>query len=150
MLVSGSDMEEPVSDMVRGILDGHVVLDRGIAERGRFPAIDLRRSVSRSAPAAWSEAEAGLVATARRLVASYEESAPMIQAGLYQAGTDPALDDAVRLWPALDNFIGTNMRGRNDLESFAMLEQILTGEPEPGDSGAVSDTPVSHPRDLQP
>lgn len=147
VLVSGSDMEEPVSDMVRGILDGHVVLDRGIAERGRFPAIDLRRSVSRSAPAAWSEAEAELVATARRLVALYEESAPMIQAGLYQAGADPALDEAVRLWPALDNFIGTNMRGRNDLESFAMLEQILTGAAEPDQPGAVSDTLVSHPRD---
>ena len=54
MLVAGSDMEEPIADITRGVLDGHVVLDRGIAERGRFPAIDLLRSVSRSLPAAAS------------------------------------------------------------------------------------------------
>lgn len=128
VLVSGSDMEEPVADMVRGILDGHVVLDRAIAERGRFPAINLRRSVSRSAPAAWSEEEGELVSAARKLVAAYEESAPMIQAGLYQAGADPLLDEAVRLWPALDQFTGTNMRGRSDHDSFALLQQILAGE----------------------
>ena len=119
-------MEEPVTDMVRGILDGHVVLDREIAERGRFPAINLRRSVSRSAPAAWSDEEAELVAAARRLVAAYEESAPMIQAGLYQSGADPLLDEAVRLWPALDQFTGTNMLGKSDLDSFAVLKGILT------------------------
>ena len=145
MLVSGSDMEEPVSDMVRGILDGHVVLDRAIAERGRFPAIDLRRSVSRSAPAAWSGTEAELVASARRLVALYEESAPMIQAGLYQAGSDPALDEAVRLWPALDAFIGSNMRGHSDQDSFAKLEQILSGDVHSGQAHGVSDTPASRP-----
>ena len=128
VLVSGSDMEEPVADMVRGILDGHVVLDREIAERGRFPAINLRRSVSRSAPAAWSEDEAELVSAARRLVAAYEESAPMIQAGLYQPGADPLLDEAVRLWPALDQFTGTNMLGKSDLDSFAVLKEILTSE----------------------
>ena len=128
VLVSGSDMEEPVADMVRGILDGHVVLDRAIAERGRFPAINLRRSVSRSAPAAWSDEEAELVSAARKLVAAYEESAPMIQAGLYQSGADPMLDEAVRLWPALDQFTGTNMRGHSDLDSFALLQQILSGE----------------------
>lgn len=145
VLVSGSDMEEPISDMVRGILDGHVVLDRSIAERGRFPAIDLRRSVSRSAPAAWSGAEAELVASARRLVALYEESAPMIQAGLYQAGSDPALDEAVRLWPALDTFIGSNMLGKSDQESFAMLEQILSGNPPSTQADQISDRPASHP-----
>ena len=150
VLVSGSDMEEPVSDMVRGILDGHVVLDRNIAERGRFPAIDLRRSVSRSAPAAWSNAEADLVASARRLVALYEESAPMIQAGLYQSGADPALDEAVRLWPALDGFTGTNMRGKSDFDSFAMLERVLTGGPAPGAPDRVSDTPASRPPGRRP
>lgn len=61
VLVAGSDMEEPVADMVRGVLDGHVILDRAIAERGRFPAIDLRRSVSRSAPMAWNAEEEALV-----------------------------------------------------------------------------------------
>jgi flagellum-specific ATP synthase len=125
VLVSGSDMDEPVADMVRGILDGHVVLDRAIAERGRFPAIDLRRSVSRSAPMAWSEREAALVARARALIARYEEAEPMIQAGLYTRGTDPAIDEAIALWPALDRFVGTSAEGESDLQSFARLSEIL-------------------------
>ncbi|MEM9059769.1 MAG: FliI/YscN family ATPase [Pseudomonadota bacterium] len=128
VLVSGSDMEEPIADMVRGILDGHVVLDRAIAERGRFPAIDVRRSVSRSAPAAWSPEEELLVAHARQAIALYEEAAPMIQAGLYQSGADPALDEAVKLWPALDQFTGTRTVGQDDMASFEMLRKILTAD----------------------
>ena len=138
VLVSGSDMDEPVADMVRGTLDGHVVLDRAIAERGRFPAIDLRRSVSRSAPMAWSEREAALVARARGLIARYEEALPMIQAGLYSLGTDPEIDEAIALWPALDRFVGTSAEGQSDLESFARLSEILDSggtAPEPGGEG---------------
>lgn len=124
VLVAGSDMEEPVADMVRGTLDGHVLLDREIAERGRFPAIDVRRSVSRSAPGAWTKDEEALVTTARRLLAAYEEAAPMIQAGLYAPGADPALDAAVLLWPKLDEFIGAHT---TDAEQppFAQLADIL-------------------------
>ncbi|MEO1493682.1 MAG: hypothetical protein AAFV19_16120 [Pseudomonadota bacterium] len=125
VLVAGSDMDEPVADMVRGVLDGHVVLDRAIAERGRFPAIDLRRSVSRSAPAAWSDAEQAVAAEARRLLAAYEDAAPMIQAGLYAPGADPLLDRAVEHWSALDDFIGSKSAERTDRESFAALAEIL-------------------------
>ena len=138
VLVSGSDMDEPVADMVRGTLDGHLVLDRAIAERGRFPAIDLRRSVSRSAPMAWSEREAALVARARGLIARYEEALPMIQAGLYSLGTDPEIDEAIALWPALDRFVGTSAEGQSDLESFARLSAILDSggtAPEPAGEG---------------
>jgi len=132
VLVAGSDMDEPVADMVRGVLDGHVVLDRTIAERGRFPAIDLRRSVSRSAPAAWSEDEAALVSRARQLIAAREEAAPMLQAGLYAPGNDPVLDEAVRLWPDLDAFVGQTTRGRTDTENFARLAEILASPPAAG------------------
>lgn len=125
VLVAGSDMDEPVADMVRGILDGHVILDREIAERGRFPAIDLRRSVSRSAPDAWTAEEGALVTHARRLIAAYEEAAPMIQAGLYAPGADPLLDEAVERWRALDGFVGTNTRRQSDQESFAALAALL-------------------------
>ncbi|MCH8168657.1 MAG: FliI/YscN family ATPase [Proteobacteria bacterium] len=138
VLVSGSDMDEPVADMVRGTLDGHLVLDRAIAERGRFPAIDLRRSVSRSAPMAWSEREAALVARARALIARYEEAEPMIQAGLYTLGTTPEIDEAIALWPALDRFVGTSAEGQSDLESFARLSAILDSggtAPEPAGEG---------------
>ena len=125
VLVAGSDMDEPVADMVRGVLDGHVVLDRGIAERGRFPAIDVRRSVSRSAPDAWDGDEEGLVTLARRLIAAYEEAAPMIQAGLYVAGADPVLDEAVARWQILDDFIGTVSRDRDSLDNFQELANLL-------------------------
>lgn len=125
VLVAGSDMDEPVADMVRGVLDGHVVLDRAIAERGRFPAINVRRSVSRSAPEAWAEGEEPLVTHARRLIAAYEEAAPMIQAGLYAPGADPVLDEAVERWAALDQFAGTVTRGQTAEDSFTALRALL-------------------------
>ena len=106
VLVAASDMDEPVADILRGVLDGHVVLDRTIAERGRYPAIDLLRSVSRSLPEAASAEENALIAQARRLLGAYDRSEPMLRAGLYTEGSDPELDIAVRAWPDLDAFIG--------------------------------------------
>lgn len=105
VLVAGSDMEEPVADILRGVLDGHIVLDRNIAERGRYPAIDLLRSVSRSLPAAASEAENALIRRARALLGAYARSETMIKAGLYAEGTDPELDQAIRIWSDLDVFL---------------------------------------------
>ncbi len=105
VLVAGSDMEEPVADILRGVLDGHVVLDRRIAERGRFPAIDLLRSVSRSLPFAASDTENALIAEARHRLGTYDRSEMMIQAGLYSEGTDPEIDAGIRVYPALDAFL---------------------------------------------
>lgn len=105
VLVAGSDMEEPVADILRGVLDGHVVMDRAIAERGRFPAIDLLRSVSRSLPEAATAEENRLIADCRRFLAAYDRAEMMIQAGLYVKGSDPVVDQAIRLWPALDGFL---------------------------------------------
>ena len=105
VLVAGSDMEEPVADILRGVLDGHVVMDRRIAERGRYPAIDLLRSVSRSLPAAATPEENTLIARARSLLGSWDRAELMIQAGLYARGSDPAVDAAIRVWPALDAFL---------------------------------------------
>lgn len=124
VLVAGSDMDEPVADILRGVLDGHVVLERDIAERGRYPAIDVGRSVSRSLPDAASEEENRIIAEARRLLGAYEQSEVMIRAGLYQAGADPVLDQAVRAWPDLDAFFA-----RTDTDgiasSFQRLQLIL-------------------------
>jgi flagellum-specific ATP synthase len=105
VLVAGSDMDEPVADIVRGTLDGHVVLDREIAERGRFPSVDLLRSVSRSLPAAATPKENELIALARRRIADYEKVAIMLRAGLYVPGSDAATDAAIAVWPALDRFL---------------------------------------------
>lgn len=124
VLVAGSDMEEPVADILRGVLDGHVVMDRAIAERGRYPAIDLLRSVSRSLPGAASAAENTLIAQARRLLGAYDRAEMMIQAGLYAAGSDPLVDAAIRVWPRLDAFLA-EAETEGTSESFARLADIL-------------------------
>ena len=124
VLVAGSDMEEPVADILRGVLDGHVVLSRDIAERGRFPAIDVGRSVSRSLPDAATAAENTLLSEARRMLGIYEQSEVMIRAGLYSEGADPRLDSAVRLWPELDAFFARSEPGQIR-DSFDRLDLIL-------------------------
>ncbi|SIO49908.1 flagellum-specific ATP synthase [Rhodovulum sp. ES.010] len=124
VLVAGSDMEEPVADILRGVLDGHVVLDRRIAERGRFPAVDLLRSVSRSLPRAASGSENALIAQARRLLGAYDRAEMMIQAGLYAAGSDPEIDAAIKVWPALDAFLSEDAAAGVE-SSFARLGQVL-------------------------
>lgn len=124
VLVAGSDMEGLVADTLRGVLDGHVVLDRKIAERGRYPAIDLLRSVSRSLPDAANDAENDLIAEARRLLGAYDKAELMIQSGLYAAGADALTDRAVRCWPALDAFLGRSRR-ESVADSFTALAAAL-------------------------
>ena len=124
VLVAGSDMEEPIADILRGVLDGHVILDRGIAERGRYPAIDVLRSVSRSLPDAASEKENELLKKARRLLSLYDRNAMMVQAGLYVASSDPELDAAIQVWPELDAFLAKSER-QSVSNSFTQLELIL-------------------------
>ncbi|MGY9049825.1 MAG: flagellum-specific ATP synthase FliI, partial [Rhodobacterales bacterium] len=124
VLVAGSDMDEPIADILRGVLDGHVVLDRQIAERGRFPAVDLLRSVSRSLPEAASEDENIQIALARRLLGAYARSETMIRAGLYRNGSDTQLDQAIKAWPELETFLAeTEASGIDD--SFSRLQLLL-------------------------
>lgn len=127
VLVAGSDMDEPVADILRGVLDGHVILDRRIAERGRFPAIDLLRSVSRSLPDAASDEENGLIADARRLLGAYDRAELMIQAGLYAAGADPVIDRAIKIWPMLDGFLAEDAPASGISGSFDRLRTSLKG-----------------------
>ncbi|SDX23637.1 FliI/YscN family ATPase [Roseicitreum antarcticum] len=126
VLVAGSDMEEPIADIMRGVLDGHIVLDRTIAERGRFPAVDILRSVSRSLPAAATPSENQYIAEARRLLGAYDRAELMIQAGLYEAGTDPLIDRAIKVWPALDAFAALHAPGPS-ADSFPLLARALEG-----------------------
>jgi flagellum-specific ATP synthase len=136
VLVAGSDMEGPVADVMRGVLDGHVVLDREIAERGRYPAIDLLRSVSRALPAAASAEEVRLIGRARQLMGAYDRSEMMIRAGLYSPGSDAVTDAAVSVHAALDTFVGAEAGPRID-DSFAALAGILeTAERDRGGAAA--------------
>jgi len=131
VLVAGSDMEEPVADILRGVLDGHVVLDRRIAERGRFPAVDLLRSVSRSLPDAATAQENALIAEARRLLGAYERAELMVQAGLYAPGSDPVIDRAIKVWPELDLFLSESAEAGVD-QSFQRLAACLGAGDGPG------------------
>lgn len=141
VLVAGSDMEEPVADLMRGTLDGHVVLSRRIAERGRFPAIDLLRSVSRSLPEAASEEENALIALARRRIAAYEDAETMVQAGLYTTGSDPEIDAAIEAWPKLERFLARRGRGNG----FAELAEALMDTSGAADRAASSVAGVAGP-----
>ena len=105
VLVEGDDHNEPVADAVRGILDGHIVLERAIAERGRFPAINILKSVSRAMPGCNSDEEQKLVLRARQPLTIYEDMAELIRLGAYKAGTNPEVDNAVRLYPQLEAFL---------------------------------------------
>ena len=125
VLVAGSDMEEPVADTLRGVLDGHVVLERSIAERGRFPAVDAPRSVSRSLPGVASAEENAVLARARRLLGAYDRSELMVRSGLYTPGADAELDEAVALHPALDAFLAEPSASPE--AAFARLAAILAG-----------------------
>lgn len=128
VLVAGSDMDEPVADMLRGVLDGHVILDREIAERGRFPAIDVVRSVSRSLPHAATAQENTIISQARALMGSYARSELLIQSGLYVSGSDSKIDHAIKSAPALDEFLSTKDQ-RGTLAHFAKLRQALAATP---------------------
>ncbi|WP_299921800.1 FliI/YscN family ATPase [uncultured Pelagimonas sp.] len=124
VLVAGSDMDEPVADILRGVLDGHVVMERQIAERGRFPAIDLLRSVSRSLPEAASSKENEIINQVRQLLGAYAKSETMIRAGLYSDGEDPILDQAIRAWPEIDKFLAEKSPNGPE-SSFQKLQLIL-------------------------
>lgn len=124
VLVAGSDMDEPVADMLRGVLDGHVVLDRTIAERGRFPAVDLLRSVSRCLPAVASPPENALIAEARGLLGTYDRAELMIQSGLYTPGSDPGIDAAIAVHPALEKFLAQR-DPQGATASFAALRNAI-------------------------
>lgn len=124
VLVAGSDMDEPIADILRGVLDGHVVLDRSIAERGRFPAVDVLRSVSRSLPAAAAADENELINAVRKHFSVYSHNQMMITAGLYTQGTDPEIDMAMQVWSSLDNAMG-GTHSQSCAHSFDQLKLAL-------------------------
>ena len=105
VLVEGSDMDEPIADEVRGILDGHIVLDRRLAARGHYPAIDVLSSLSRVMPNVTAKPQRTAAQRARALLAAYEEKRDLIALGAYNEGSDPRLDQAITAAPDLERFL---------------------------------------------
>lgn len=126
VLVEGDDHNEPISDAVRGIVDGHIVMRREIADRGRYPAIDVLKSVSRSMPRAVSQTRNDILRRAKQIMTTYEDMAELIRLGAYRKGSDPKVDEAIRLYPAIEAFLTQNKDERTDIaESFKRLGQIV-------------------------
>jgi flagellum-specific ATP synthase len=125
VLVDGDDHNDPVADSVRGILDGHIVLSRGIAEQGRYPAVDPLASVSRLANRAWNEGERTLVTRLRALIGRYEETRDIRLLGGYQPGSDPDLDSAVRQVPLIYDALVQSPQDGPVADPFAELARHL-------------------------
>ncbi|MFT6557095.1 MULTISPECIES: flagellar protein export ATPase FliI [Sneathiella] len=129
VLVEGDDHNEPVADAVRGILDGHIVMERKIAERGRYPAINVLKSVSRTMPGCNNEEENQIVSVAKQLLSTYDDMSEMIRLGAYRRGTDPNVDAAMFYFPLLEKFMSQQKEENTSLEDcYAELARILNTE----------------------
>jgi flagellum-specific ATP synthase len=142
VLVEGDDHNEPISDAVRGILDGHIVLDRTIAHRNRYPAVNVLRSVSRTMPDCNDAAQNAVVDRARQMLSSYDDMAELIRLGAYRKGSDPQVDQAIRYNGPIEDFIAQAKDERATLEEgYRRLAEVLDMEyGADGDGGdAASD-----------
>ena len=127
VLVDGDDHNEPIADAVRGILDGHVVMQRSIAERGRFPAINVLKSVSRTMPKSADPAYLPVIMRGRQVMATYADMEELIRLGAYRAGSSPEVDEAIRLHEPLEGFLRQGKGEKASLaDGYQQLAQILT------------------------
>jgi flagellum-specific ATP synthase len=127
VLVDGDDHNEPIADAVRGILDGHIVMERSIAERGRFPAINVLKSISRTMPGCQLPHERQIVKSARQALSAYSNMEELIRIGAYRAGSDPQIDRAIQLNPDLEAFLSQDKDETATLDDcFNRLDGILT------------------------
>jgi flagellum-specific ATP synthase len=127
VLSEGDDQQDPIADAARGILDGHIVLSRELAEAGHFPAIDVERSISRVMTAVTSREHVAAARRLRQLLARYNKARDLIQLGAYAPGHDPELDAAVRLHPAIEQLLQQDMFEQSVLDSsLSHLAQTLS------------------------
>ena len=128
VLVEGGDHNEPVADAVRAILDGHVVMERAIAERGRYPAINILKSVSRTMPRAADPAYLPVINHARQVMATYADMEEIIRLGAYRPGSSAEVDEAIRFHRPMEDFLAQMKEESTGLgEGYQRLEQILGG-----------------------
>ncbi len=127
VLVEGDDMDEPIADAARSILDGHIVLSRRLATSGHFPAIDVLESVSRLAPAIQSPDQATMAQRFRRLLAARRDIADLVEIGAYAPGSNPLADQALALSAEMESFLRQDLGELVSLEqSWAQLAELLS------------------------
>ena len=142
VLVDGDDHNEPVADAVRAILDGHITLSRSIAERGRFPAVDVLKSISRLQTVLQGPREKEIASKARKMIALYSNMEELVRIGAYAKGADAEVDEAVRLWPQIEAFLQQDVHEvTTPDDALAKLEAVVMPAPAP---------PVAPTRQQQP
>ncbi|GGJ44066.1 flagellar protein export ATPase FliI [Virgibacillus salexigens] len=128
VLVDGDDMNEPIADTVRGILDGHFVMDRKLAERGHYPAINILKSISRVMNQVINSTHKQTANEVRSLIAAYEENRELIQIGAYKRGTDKEIDRAISYYPKIQSFLNQDIYDKSSLsESIEQMMDVLNG-----------------------
>ncbi|MEX0346170.1 MAG: FliI/YscN family ATPase [Rhizobiaceae bacterium] len=133
VLVDGDDHNDPVADAVRGMLDGHLVMNRAIADQGRYPPIDPLASISRLSGKIWTEEQRGLVLQLRSMISQFEETRDLRLMGAWQKGSDPAVDRAVEIVPLIYQALTQSVQEPASTNAFAELASALKGpDPETG------------------
>ena len=129
VLVEGDDLTDPISDTVRAILDGHIVLSRSVAQRGRYPAIDVTQSISRLTSSIVADADLRVIGDAVKALALYETSRDLIEVGAYKAGTNSGVDRAIKLVPEIEQFLAQRpQESERRGPAMARLRAILAGQ----------------------
>ena len=127
VLVEGDDLDDPVADAARAILDGHIMLSRKLAESGLYPAIDVEASVSRLMTQIVSKPQQEAAQRFRALSAAYEQNRDLISVGAYTAGSDPRIDDAIQAYPKLRDFIRQGLTDHYDMDtSLAEFNRLIS------------------------
>lgn len=128
ILSETDDVDDPLSELMKSLLDGHIILSRNLAERGHFPAIDPLKSVSRNADLLMSPRHVNAVRSAQTLLECYERSRTMIETGLYSAGSNSEIDAAIAVYPKLENLLRQARDERTDLEeTISLIEEAIAG-----------------------
>jgi flagellum-specific ATP synthase len=126
VLSEGDDQQDPIADAARAILDGHIVLSRALAETGHFPAIDIEQSASRVMHNVVNSEHFDLARRFRATYSRYQKSRDLIQVGAYMSGSDPALDEAIRLQTQMADFLQQDMFEASSLgQSVAAMDAVL-------------------------
>ena len=122
--MEGDDQQDPIADAARAILDGHIVMTRDLADAGHYPAIDIEASISRAQPDLLDEGELETIRRFRYLYSRYMRSRDLLAVGAYVPGADVVLDEAVKRYPSMQNYL---LQGRNDRVNMQQARAALTG-----------------------
>jgi flagellum-specific ATP synthase len=136
ILVDGDDMDEPVADTARGILDGHIILSRRLAEAYHYPAIDVLGSISRLMPVVSGPVTGKVAGYIRRLMAAYANSEAMINAGVYKTGSNPAIDEAIGKRDAIEALLVQEVDEKSTMtETLSVMAKIADMQIPPEEMG---------------